>query len=228
MNYPIRINRYLAEKGYCSRRQADKLIEKRLVKINGRFAKLGDQVSKEDKVEVNQTIAKRIEQDRIYLAFHKPKGLATQNIAERYKFKKQVFPIGRLDKESEGLLILTNDGRITDKLLNPDFEHDKEYVARVDKKLRPFFLRHLEQGINIEGYMTRPAKVQKVNDNTFRIILTEGKHHQIRRMCAAFDYAVRDLKRVRIMNINLGRSGPGGRREIQGAELETFLKNLNL
>ena len=234
MNYPIRINHYLSEKGYCSRREADKLIRQGLVRINGRKARLGDKVDARDTVEINQNIAQKIAHDRAYFAFCKPKGLATQDIAEKYKLARQgggfkrVFPIGRLDKDSHGLLILTNDGRITDKLLNPDFEHDKEYVVRVDKPLRPFFLRHMEQGINIEGYATRPAKVRKVSDATFQITLTEGKHHQIRRMCAAFDYAVRDLKRVRIMNINLGSLKSGASREIKDEELATFLKNLNI
>lgn len=221
MNFPIRLNHYLATKGLASRRLADKLIAQGLVKINGQTARLGSKVSASDHVELNEKVAKKIRQQRVYFAYFKPIGKTTES-------QGRLFHIGRLDKDSHGLLIMTNDGRITDKLLNPNFAHEKEYLVRVDKKLRPFFLRHLETGISIEGYQTRPAKVTKINDTNFRITLTEGKHHQIRRMCAAFNYAVRDLKRTRIMNISLGNLKPGQSREIKDAELEKFLQALSI
>lgn len=231
----IRINRYLAEKGIASRRHADKLIEQGLVKINGRKAKLGDQVSEGDTVEVDQKVTGEIAENRQYFAFYKPRGVVThptglrgeKSIRGMFKKRPDLFPIGRLDKESEGLIIMTNDGRITERLLGPEHQHEKEYVVKVDKKLRPFFLRNMEEGVNIEGYRTRPAKVSKLNDASFCIILTEGKHHQIRRMAAAFNYAVRELKRVRIMSIKLGNLKPGASREIKGKELQELLNRLN-
>ncbi len=141
---------------------------------------------------------------------------------------KRLFPVGRLDKDSTGLIILTNDGRVTDRLLNPTYDHEKEYVVDVDKKLTPHVLRILQQGVMIEGYRTKPSKTLFINDKTFRIILGEGKKHQIRRMVAAMGFQVRSLKRVRIMNIHLGKLKEGEMREITGDELSEFLKALGL
>lgn len=139
---------------------------------------------------------------------------------------KDVFPLGRLDKDSHGLMILTNDGRITDKLLNPKYVHEKEYVVKTSNKLRSSFKQKMENGVNIEGYVTKKCKVQIVNDFTFKIILSEGKKHQIRRMCSAVFQEISDLKRTRIMNINLGNLKSGAFREIKDKELDTFLNSV--
>jgi 23S rRNA pseudouridine2604 synthase len=212
----MRINKYLADKKISTRRGADELIKEKKVFINGKLAELGSQVSENDKVEVRDNKPKEYK----YYAYHKPIGVETDSP------QKGLFPLGRLDKASHGLLILTNDGRITDQLLNPKFFHEKEYRVETKEKLRSNFKQKMEAGVNIEGYITKPCKVQIVNENTFRVILTEGKKHQIRRMCSALFQEVADLKRERIMNIKLGKLSPNATREIKGEELETFLKSL--
>ncbi|MGE5540689.1 MAG: pseudouridine synthase, partial [Bacillota bacterium] len=140
----------------------------------------------------------------------------------------RLFPIGRLDKSSSGLILLTNDGRITDRLLNPDREHEKTYDVTTKLPLRPSFAEHMEQGVNIEGYMTRPTTVEVLSENKFRITLTEGKKHQIRRMVVAMHNEVRDLRRISIMNIKLGKLPIGEYRRLEGKELATFLASLGL
>lgn len=233
--YPIRINHYLALKKYCSRRMADKLIAEKKVKINGRLAIIGAKVEAGDKVEVDLPTLKKIAAERVFIAYNKPVGIIThgpqrgeQSIADILKYKTPLFPIGRLDKDSHGLIILTNDGRITDRLLNPKYDHEKEYAIRVNKKLRPGFLRHLGEGITLEDYRTKPAVVTKLAEDKFRIVLTEGKNRQIRKMCAAFNYEVRDLKRERIMNVRLGNLAAGQYRIIKDAELREFLSGVGL
>ena len=213
----MRINKYLALKKYSTRRGADELIEKKQVFINGKIAKLGDKINETDKVEVKGNVKKEYK----YFAYYKPIGLMTEEIG-----KNGLFPIGRLDKNSHGLIILTNDGRITDQLLNPKYFHEKEYVVKTSNKLRSNFKQKMEAGVNIEGYLTKPCKVKIIDDHTFRVILTEGKKHQIRRMCSALFQEIADLKRVRIMNINLGTLKPKNSRQIVGKELETFLKEI--
>lgn len=230
ITFPIRINRYLALKGIVTRRAADELIKKRRIIINGRIALLGDIVEKNDEVLVNAP--HRHEGAYTYVAYHKPIEVITPQREKKDTTdiiaNKKLFPVGRLDKDSSGLLILTNDGRITDRLLNPTYEHEKEYIVEVDKKLTPHILRILQQGVMIEGYRTKPSKTVFINDRTFRIILGEGKKHQIRRMVAALGLQVRSLKRVRIMNIELGKLKTGEMREIKGDELNIFLKALGL
>ena len=234
MEFPMRINKYLAIKNYASRREADRLIQVGLVKINGRIAKLGDKVSETDKVEVAKRVAERIK-ELIYAAYNKPLGVVTHSpekdqdeILDVVNVGVPVFPIGRLDRSSHGLILLTNDGRITDKLLSPKYDHEKEYLVRVNKPIEKHFLKHLGAGIDIEGYKTKSAKVKQTTEKSFNIVLTEGKKHQIRRMCAAFGYVTNDLKRVRIMNIKLGNLKEGQWRKIEGIELRDFLKNLGL
>lgn len=230
MENKIRINKYLADNGHATRKGADELIKKGVVFINGTPAVLGDKVSLDDKVEV------RLKQkpEYIYLAYNKPRDVVTHSADENEKDigklvgRKGIFPVGRLDKDSTGLIILTNDGRITDRLLSPDKEHEKIYRVTVDKTLRPTFLNKLASGVNIEGYKTRPAKTTQINETMFEIILTEGKKHQIRRMCAALGYTVRNLKRVQIMNIKLGQLKSGQSRTIKDEELRKFLQSLNL
>ncbi len=232
----IRINKYLADKGYETRRGADEIITKGLVTINGKRAVLGDKVTEADVVVVSQ---KRKPTQYVYLAYNKPKGLVTTNaqgeekeITDAVHYRTRVFPIGRLDKESYGLIILTNDGRITDRLLNPDKNHEKEYVVEVNKKYTPGFLRNMTEGVDIgnpkEPYTTKPTKMKKLKETTFSITMTEGKNRQIRRMTEKLGYTVTDLKRVRVQNILLGNVKPGAYREIVDEERETFLNSLGL
>lgn len=212
----MRINKYLALQKISTRRGADELIAEQKVFINGKKAVLGSKVNEGDKVEVRG--AKPI--DYKYFAYNKPIGVETDSPREG------LFPLGRLDKASHGLLILTNDGRITDQLLSPKYFHEKEYLVKTKEKLRSSFKTKMEAGVNIEGYITKPCKVTIVNDFTFRIILTEGKKHQIRRMCSALFQEVADLKRTRVLNIKLGTLKQGGIREIKGKELEEFLSQV--
>ena len=228
IKYPVRINKYLAFKKYASRREADELIRRKVVKINGRIAKLGDKVYESDKVEAGKLTLERLER-LAYFAYNKPRGIVTHTPEEDQKSIRDavnvgvpVFPLGRLDRASRGLIILTNDGRITDRLLNPKFEHEKEYVVKVNKPLEKHFLRHLASGIEIEGYKTKPAKVKQLHENIFSIAITEGKKHQLRRMCAAFGYGVVDLQRVRIMNIKLKNLKEGEFRQLKEEELSKF------
>ncbi len=228
--FPMRINKYLASQRVTTRKGADKLIEKKNVIINGRIAVLGDKVNENDVVEVLQT---RKPQEFLYYAYYKPTGVITHSpqngeadVRKSLPTLKNIFPIGRLDKDSEGLMILTNDGRITDSLLNPKFEHDKEYVVTTKEKLRANFKERMEAGVNIEGYTTKDCKVKILDDNKFQVTLTEGKKHQIRRMCVALFNEVRDLKRTRIMNIKIGTMKSGEFRQIKGEELAEFLELL--
>jgi 23S rRNA pseudouridine2604 synthase len=231
ITYPVRINRYLALKGYCTRREADELIKRGRVFINGELAELGSKVEEKD----NVTLEKRGSvKTPVYLAFNKPVDIVTgsepgqKGIRQIAKLPKDVFPVGRLDKESHGLLLLTNDGRLTDRLLNPDHDHDKEYEVTVDKPITNLLLKHLKSGVEIEGYKTKPAVVKELDERRFSIVLTEGKKHQIRRMCAALGFQVTNLRRVRIMNISLGQLKPGTSRVIEGAELNKLLTSLGL
>jgi len=219
----MRINKYLALKKISTRRGADELVKEKKVFINGKLALLGSKVNEADRVEVKGAEQKEYK----YFAYNKPIGIETDSPRE------DLFPLGRLDKASHGLLILTNDGRITDQLLNPKYFHEKEYVVKTLNKLRSSFKKNMGKGVAIEGvkgkapYMTKKCKVKILNDFSFRIILTEGKKHQIRRMCSALFQEVADLKRERIMNIKLGNLKPGALREIKGEELATFLKSIS-
>ncbi|MEK7480105.1 MAG: pseudouridine synthase [Patescibacteria group bacterium] len=225
--FPMRINKYLAVKQYCTRREADEIIKKGKVFINGKLAKLGDKVSETDVVDVKFR-AKKYR----YFAYHKARGIITHSPQGDEKDIamvspiKDVFPIGRLDKDSYGLIILTDDGRITDKLLNPDYAHEKEYRVTTAVKLRPSFKEHMEKGVDIGGYRTKKCRVEVIGERMFTIVLTEGKKHQIRRMCAALHNDAIELVRTRIMNIRLGNLPAGGHRAIEGAELAAFLKSL--
>lgn len=231
----MRINKYLALNKHSTRRGADELIKDKKVFINGKLAVLGDKVNEHDSVEVRFR-GKQI--PYIYIAYNKPVGVVTHSaqegeidILQKIKHQvaiKDIFPIGRIDKESHGLIILTNDGRITERLLSPKFFHEKEYVVKTKEKLRANFKEKMEAGVQIDQEKTAPCKVQIINDHTFKIILTEGKRHQIRRMCVALFNEVADLKRVRIMNIELGKMPAGAHREIKGKELEVFLRSLDL
>lgn len=223
----MRINKYLAHKNYCTRREADTLITAGKVLINGKPAQLGDKVTENDKVDVRFRTKKYR-----YFAYNKPRGVITHSPEEGETDIRQsiplvgVFPVGRLDKDSNGLIIITDDGRITDKLLNPDFAHEKEYVVSTREELPENFKSKMETGVNIEGYVTKPAIVKVLSPKKFSIILTEGKKHQIRRMVAFFGLATSSLERVRIMNVRLSGLKQGEYRPILGQELATFLKSL--
>lgn len=229
--YPIRINKYLAQHNYATRTGADELIKKGFVTINGRKALLGDKLEKDDKVEVSKKAPK---DDYVYYAYNKAMGISTnpdegsKDILKVTKFPKRVFPIGRLDKDSHGLIIMTNDGRVTDRLLSPKYVHEKEYVVRVEPAFSDKFIELLGNGVKFDGFVSKKCKVWRKNKDTFHIILTEGKKRQIRRMCEAIHHKVIDLRRIRIMNIELGKLPFGGFEEIKGKELDTLLTLLKL
>ncbi len=205
-----RINKFLSEIGFCSRREADKLIEQRRVQINGKVPAVGAKISPRDKVKVDGQVVSLPEDEMIYLAFNKPVGIVcttdtgeANNIIDYIKYPKRIFPIGRLDKPSEGLIFLTNDGDIVNKILRAKNNHEKEYLVTVDKPISPEFIRKMENGIPIMGSTTRKCKLEKQGANSFKIILTQGLNRQIRRMCEYLGYEVVKLKRIRIMNVSL-------------------------
>lgn len=206
-----RINKHLSEIGYCSRREADKLIEAGKVLVNGKKAEMGVKISPQDKVTVNGEMLNRPKNKKVYLAFNKPKGIVcttdTQvekdNIIDFINYPKRIFPIGRLDKPSEGLIFLTNDGDIVNKILRAQNNHEKEYIVTVNKPITQAFLHKMSNGVPILDTVTKKCFVKQTHKNQFRIILTQGLNRQIRRMCEYFDYRVTALKRVRIMNVKL-------------------------
>lgn len=225
----MRINKYLAAQRLCTRREADRYIAQGLVFINGTRAELGSQVNEGDQVETR--LPKRSYR---YFAYNKPAGVVTHSPAEGQKGiadvagVEGVAPMGRLDKDSHGLIILTDDGRITERLLGPEAGREKEYTVVTREHIPPSFKKRMEQGVDIEGYITKPATVKILGDKKFSIVLTEGKKHQIRRMVAAWGYTVKDLKRIRVMNIKLSTLKPGQFRTIKGQELKEFLSELGI
>ncbi len=206
-----RINKYLSEVGFCSRRAADKLIDAGRVTINGKIPEMGTKISSGDEVRVDGKLITKPKDKFVYLAFNKPVGIVCttdtrvekNNIIDFINYPKRIFPIGRLDKPSEGLIFLTNDGDIVNKILRARNNHEKEYIVTVNKPITANFLHKMRNGIPILDTVTRKCKVEQLNTNTFKIILTQGLNRQIRRMCEYLDYRVRKLKRVRIMNISL-------------------------
>jgi len=208
----IRINKYLSEVGYCSRRIADKLIEEGKVTINGEIPEIGTKVEEGDQIEVKgQRIEKSIKQQNIYLAFNKPVGIVCttdrivepNNIIDFIKYPIRVFPVGRLDKLSEGLIFLTNDGDIVNKILRAKNNHEKEYIVKVNHPINSDFIQRMSNGVEILDTITKNCVVKQLGPKKFKIILTQGLNRQIRRMCEALGYRVRSLKRIRIMNIEL-------------------------
>lgn len=205
----MRINKYLTENGFCSRREADRLIEAGKVFINGRRAKLGDQVEEKAEVKVGGQKITGVSR-KVYIMYNKPVGVTCTtdrsvrtNIVDAVGHPMRVFPIGRLDKESNGLIFLTNDGDIVNKILRAQYGHEKEYIVGVRKTFKDDFIKKMSSGVNIGGYVTKPCNITKINDKTFSIILTEGKNRQIRRMCEALGNEVKSLQRIRIMNVKL-------------------------
>ena len=207
-----RINKYLSEVGYCSRRRADRLIEEGKVTINGEIPEIGTKVNDCDLVEVEgQIIERSTNQKKIYLAFNKPVGIVCttnrevepDNIIDFIKYPKRIFPIGRLDKPSEGLIFLTNDGDIVNKILRSRNNHEKEYIVKVNRPIDREFIKNMSNGVAILDTITRNCFVEQLGPKKFKIVLTQGLNRQIRRMCESLGYRVESLKRVRIMNIKL-------------------------
>ncbi|NGM85554.1 23S rRNA pseudouridine(2604) synthase RluF [Paenibacillus sp. 7124] len=220
----MRINKFISETGYCSRREADKLVENGRVTINGERAVLGSQAEAGDEVRID---GKRLESESqtVYIALNKPVGITSTteghikgNIVDFVGHHERIFPIGRLDKDSEGLILLTNDGDIVNKILRAEGRHEKEYIVTVDRPITPSFITGMSSGVKILGEKTLPCQVTRMAERVFRIILTEGKNRQIRRMCSAFGYEVRRLQRIRIMNIRLGNLPAGKWRDLTPAE----------
>ena len=211
MQEKTRINKYLSEVGYCSRRAADKLLEEGRITVNGIVPEMGTKISDEDLVEVDGKPIRESEDQPIYIAFNKPVGIVCttdtkrerDNIIEFINHPKRIFPIGRLDKPSEGLILLTNDGDIVNKILRARNNHEKEYLVRVDKPLNSKFLEKMRNGVPILDTVTKKCEVERIDDMTFLIVLTQGLNRQIRRMCEFLGYEVKKLKRIRIMNIKL-------------------------
>ncbi len=234
----MRINKYLKDKGLTTRRGADDLIAKGSVYINGKRAVVGQEVDHTDKIDIRGV--KGVREERLYyIAYNKPIGvltnndekggkdiLSTTNFTDPSGKNIKVFPVGRLDKDSHGLILLTNDGRITDKMLSPRFKHEKEYVVTVDKPFNDLFLKRMESGIRMDGSVTRECQTERVSPNSFKIILTEGKKRQIRRMCEALHYGVVDLYRIRIMNIGINRLDIGEYRHLDDASKKGLLSAL--
>ncbi len=228
----VRINKYLSASGYCSRREADRVLEEGRVTVDGKTAGVGDRVGPGRIVCVDGTkIFNNTE--RIVIAFHKPAGVVCtsskkdkDNIIDFLHFDERIYPVGRLDKESTGLILLTNDGELTDRILRGRNGHEKEYEVTVNKTLKREVIRAMEQGVPILGTMTKPCQIQKLDDRRFRMILTQGLNRQIRRMCEYFGCRVLTLKRVRIMNIELGSLPEGEWRYLTKEELSELEKSM--
>lgn len=230
MTASIRINKFFTEQGICSRREADRLIESGLVTINGRVAKLGDRVSRSDVIAHDGRVIPW-GKTPVYIKYHKPVGVTTtsephvpRNIIAEIGYPARIFPIGRLDKDSSGLILLTNDGDIVNQILRTEFGHEREYVVEVDRPFDRQFLAQMAQGVEVLGRMTQPCTVSRINSRRFRIILTEGRNRQIRRMCSALGYRVTSLHRVRIMHITIDGLAVGEWRELTVGERETLLR----
>ena len=221
----MRLNKYISETGACSRREADKWIEAGRVSLNGQPATLGTQVADGDEVRIDGNLI-GVKKQQVYIALNKPVGIICtteahieDNIIDHVGYPERIFPVGRLDRDSEGLILLTNNGDIVNEILRSENNHEKEYVVTVDRPITDLSLRMLAAGVKIMGEVTKPSKVTRVNAQSFRIILTQGLNRQIRRMCSALGYKAQRLQRVRIMNIHLGNLPPGQWRHLTPAEL---------
>ena len=228
----IRLNKYLSDSGICSRRGADKLIENGKIIVNGKTALMGQRIKKGDKVVYEGREIKLYEK-LILLAFNKPRGIecttntdTKNNLIDYLNYGRKVFYIGRLDKDSHGLLLLTNDGDLCNLIAKSVNHHEKEYIVRVNKKIDNDFIQKMSGGVQILDTTTKKCKVKKIDDYTFNIILTQGLNRQIRRMCEALSYKVIDLKRIRVMNIKLSNLPEGTYREVSSEEYDTLRKNL--
>ncbi len=229
-----RINKYLSEIGYCSRREADRLIGAGRIMVNGKMAEMGIKVRLDDKISVNGEVLNHPQKKNIYLAFNKPKGIVCttdtavekDNIIDFINYPKRIFPVGRLDKSSEGLIFLTNDGDIVNKILRARNHHEKEYIVTVNKPITKDFIHKMSNGVTVLDTVTKKCFVKQTHKNQFKIILTQGLNRQIRRMCEHLEYRVLELKRVRIMNVKLDLK-VGKWRHLKPEELKTLNKLLS-
>ncbi len=226
----MRINKYLSKAGYCSRREADKLIGNCSVRVNGKVVATGYEVDDEDIVMIDGRIIELSENDE-YIMLNKPKGITVttalndkSNVIDFIKYETRIFPVGRLDKDSEGLLLLTDDGEIVNRILKSKYDHEKEYVVKVNKKITTSFLKQMEGEVTIDVGTTKKSKVKFVDDHTFNIIITQGLNRQIRKMCEAFGYKVLNLKRIRMINIEIGDLKIGKWRKLEKNELMDLFK----
>lgn len=226
----IRLNRFLSDAGLCSRREADRLIEQGKVIVNHEVAVMGQKVTIDDVLEVNGKVISR-DEEQIVIAFNKPVGVECttdtenpDNIVDYIGYPKRIYPIGRLDKRSQGLILLTNDGSLVNHILKASNYHEKEYVVTVDKPVNDAFLNQMSSGVKILGQTTRPCKVTQVNKHTFHIVLTQGLNRQIRRMCEVLGYRVQKLKRIRIMSVHLGNLPIGQYRNVTDRELKEIME----
>lgn len=232
----ISLNKFISSTGYCSRREADKLIEQARVAVNGNIALAGTRVSPSDKIYIDDELLKvkrSAKSDMFIMAFNKPLNITSTtdekdrtNIIRYINHPKRIFPIGRLDKDSEGLIFLTNNGDIVNKILRAGNEHEKEYIVTVNKKLTPDFAAKMSKGVHILNTTTLPCKVRQLSGKTFSIILTQGLNRQIRRMCEVFGYEVISLRRIRIMHIQLGNLPVGKWRYLSEPEMQTMMQML--
>jgi 23S rRNA pseudouridine2604 synthase len=225
----LRLNKYISETGVCSRREADKWIEAGRITCNGQLAVLGTQVQPGDEVRVDGELI-GAKKKQIYIALNKPVGITCtteahieDNIIDFVGYSERIFPIGRLDKDSEGLILLTNNGDIVNEILRSENNHEKEYIVTVDRPITDLSLRMMASGVKIRGELTKPCKIRRADQQTFRMILTQGLNRQIRRMCSALGYKVQRLQRVRIMNIQLGTLSAGKWRHLTDPELAGLL-----
>ena len=225
----IRLNKFISDTGTCSRREADKLIEQGRVMVNGKLPEVGMRVTPKDKVRIDGRLLEVDQVEPVYLALNKPPGIETttdlsqrDNIIRFVNYPERIFPIGRLDKDSEGLIFLTNDGDIVNKILRAGNKHEKEYIVTVDKPITPEFVFNMSNGVSILGVNTKKCFVAQEGPTKFRIILTQGMNRQIRRMCEALGYEVQTLQRTRIMNITLAKLPLGQWRQLTDTEVATL------
>ena len=231
MSEPIRLNKYLSQIGFCSRRQADKFIEQERIKVDGRLPELGQKVVPGADITFDDKKIDQQKDERIYMLFNKPKGIVCttdtrvkkDNIIDFINYPKRIFPIGRLDKMSEGLIMLTNDGEIVNKILRVENKHEKEYLVQVDQPINADFINKMENGVKILDTITQPCQLKKISKNEFKIVLQQGLNRQIRRMCEALGYKVRTLQRIRIMHFKLDM--PVGKYRLLNNDEIRFLKD---
>lgn len=233
MSSGTRLNKFISQTGFCSRREADKLIAQGLVTINGRVAGLGDQAMSGDEVEVNGKVISSNEKADVYLAFNKPVGITCTterhiagNIIDYLNYPERIFPVGRLDKPSEGLIFLTSNGDIVNKILRAGNQHEKEYEVAVDRPVTTDFIRKMQNGVPILDTVTQKCVVKQTGRYTFTIILTQGLNRQIRRMCSYLGYSVTRLRRTRIMNVTLANLPVGKWRDLTAEEMKTINQNI--
>lgn len=224
----MRINKLLSNYGYCSRKEVSRLIEDKRIMVNGKLCEQGQWVEESDDILLD---GEKVQQkERVYIALNKPKGIVCtssreikDNIIDFLNYEKYVFPVGRLDKDSEGLILMTNDGDLANKILSSENYHEKEYIVTLDKDFDDEFIYKMSNGVNILGTVTRPCNLERVDNNTFKIILTQGLNRQIRRMCKTLGYNVIKLERIRIVNIISDGIEPGKWRELTKEEIEELL-----